>query len=796
VFTTVKVSLFATVLLGAAVLVASFATPSGLQVLQDRNQPTQAAHRQAGPGSAALASARAARHVPESVKKFLARSKGTPGYQVVHHFVESPKSPYGGVIQGSDGNLYGTTVDGGDALAGSVIRLDATGTLTVLHSFSGHDGAGPASALIEASDGSFYGTTLAGLDAAARGTAFKIDASGTLQTLHVFTGADGATPHAGLIQGSDGNFYGTTVYGGANDKGTVFRMDAAGAVTTLHSFAGSDGEFPSGSLVQTSDGNFYGMTDYGGAAGLGTVFKMHPVSGLVTSLHAFEQAQGNTPSGGLIQASDGDLYGATVYGGAGARGTTFKITTAGVLTLLHTFTDDEGARPSGGLMQGSDGNFYGTTSGGGPGAAGIGSVFKMSASGTVATLHFFDGSDGNIPLAGLIQGADGDFYGTTFLGSPWSRGTVFRMNAAGLVTTLTAFPATDAATPSAGLVQARDGNFYGTSQGGGSNFQGSVFKMDASGVVTLLHSFDEDSGLTYPSAELVDGRDGNLYGTTLFGGGDALSGTVFKVDASGVVTTLHAFSATDGSYPYGGLAEGFDGALYGTTAYGGTNNKGTIFKLSRRSRVVTTLHSFAGREGANPEATLVQGGDGQLYGTTPYGGRDGGGTVFKFHRRTGAVTTLHSFGAFSRFFGKNPQGGLAWRDGYLYGTTAYGGVDDMGTVFRMQPGSGHLTLLHSFAGVDGATPQASLIRGSDGKLYGTTYAGGEHDQGVVFAVTASNAVTTLHSFAGSDGARSDSRLLQGRDGYLYGTTSSGGSSHTGVIFRLPRATSSPAVTKR
>ena len=263
------------------------------------------------------------------------------------------------------------------------------------------------------------------------------------------------------------------------------------------------------------------------------------------------------------------------------------------------------------------------------------------------------------------------------------------------------------------------------------------------------------------------------------------------------MTTLHRFAGSDGAYPYAGLLHGNDGNAYGTTYSGGAHNKGVVFKISGRSGAVTTLHSFVGRDGANPQSTLIQaGGFGDLYGTTSSGGRHNQGSVFKMNPRSGAVTTLHSFTRFAGFDGENPQSALALRsDGDLYGTTPYGGAYGKGTIFKIPRMSGALKTLHSFTGTDGATPQANLISGADGNLYGTTYEGGANDEGTVFMVSASGAVTTIHSFVGSDGGNPDSKLIRGSDGYLYGTTSTGGSSDIGVIFRLPIADASPSTTK-
>jgi uncharacterized repeat protein (TIGR03803 family) len=234
-----------------------------------------------------------------------------------------------------------------------------------------------------------------------------------------------------LVQGSDGNFYGTTQVGGTNGSGTVFKITPSGALTTLHSFDGADGSNPAAVLMQASDGNLYGTTEAGGANGnYGTVFKITP-AGTLTTLHSFGGADGWEPAAGLVQASDGNFYGTTYIGGAnGNYGTVFKITPTGTLTTLYSFCSQsgcaDGALPRAGLVQASDGDFYGTTAFGGANYY-EGTVFKITPNGTLTTLHSFDGADGGDPNA-LVQASDGNFYGTTVLGGAnGDNGTVFRL---------------------------------------------------------------------------------------------------------------------------------------------------------------------------------------------------------------------------------------------------------------------------------------------------------------------------------------------------------------------------------
>jgi uncharacterized repeat protein (TIGR03803 family) len=335
---------------------------------------------------------------------------------------------YGSLSTGTDGNLYGTTYQGGANDSGTVFKITTGGALTILHSFDSTDGANPGAGLIQATNGNFYGTTVSG-GANGLGTIFKITAGGTLTTVHNFDFTDGANPYSGLIQATNGSFYGTTVSSEPSGNGTIFKITAGGTLTTLHSFDHTDGSYPYGGLIQAHNGNLYGTTEAGGANcapifGCGTVFEMTP-NGTLTTLDTFDSTDGSQPFGALVQATDGNFYGTTLAGGTKSYGTVFRVSAAGKLTTLHNF-DSNGAYPRGGLIQATDGNLYGTTSGRG-GANGNGTIFEITTGGALTTLHSFD-QTGDSPLGGLLQGTDGSFYGATSYGGTSNYGTVFTLS--------------------------------------------------------------------------------------------------------------------------------------------------------------------------------------------------------------------------------------------------------------------------------------------------------------------------------------------------------------------------------
>ncbi len=341
--------------------------------------------------------------------------------------------PYAQPVQGTSGAFFGIASSGGATGAGTAFTINSSGTFTTLDSFHGTNGDFPRARLVLATDGTFYGTTVMGGTNGGYGTVFNITPSGALTSVHSFGDSDGAAPDAGLIQATNGNFYGTTETGGSQCPGgcgTVFEMTPGGTLTTLHNFDNTDGAGPYAELLQATDGNFYGTTGAGGTKEFGTVFKITP-SGTLTMLYSFKgpDGDGEFPAAGLTQATDGNFYGTTVYGGLG-YGTVFKITPSGTLTLLHSFNGQDGAFPYATWIQATDGNFYGTTTEGGVNGAGV--ILEMTPSGTLTTLHSFDNTDGTFPY-GLAQATDGSFYGTTYEGGAsnacsFGCGTVYNLS--------------------------------------------------------------------------------------------------------------------------------------------------------------------------------------------------------------------------------------------------------------------------------------------------------------------------------------------------------------------------------
>lgn len=362
-------------------------------------------------------------------------------FEILYSFGSSPTdatAPDGMLIQGTDGNFYGATSHGGASGKGVVFKITPAGEETLLHSFTGSpsDGASPENTrLIQGTDGNFYGVTPAG-GAHGHGTIFMLTPEGIETVLYSFAGGtgDGALPFYGLVQGSDGNFYCTTLLGGLNNTGTVFKFTLTGVETILFSFAPFGGVAPTSlyaALLQGSDGNLYGMSSNGGANGHGTVFRI-TAAGVLTVLYSFgssSSGDGIQPNIRLIFGSDGNLYGTTTNGGANDLGTVFKVTPGGAETVLYSFAEQpgDGNNPEGGLVQGSDGSLYGTTAFGGANDLGI--VFKLAPDGVETVLYSFTGGpgDGSRPIGNMVEGSDGNLYGTTSEGGASNQGTFFRI---------------------------------------------------------------------------------------------------------------------------------------------------------------------------------------------------------------------------------------------------------------------------------------------------------------------------------------------------------------------------------
>lgn len=725
-------------------------------------------------------------------------------------------NPRGTPIIASDGNLYGIGTTGGANGQGGFYRYRLTGPnageYRVLYSLQdqteGCYGLGDVGSLIEGSDGNLYGTTSACGGPNFRGTVFKLTKAGVLTVLKNFstpaTAADGSTSRAALTQGTDGAFYGSTTAGGthANGGGTIFRVTADGTFTLLHSFAGDEGvegSRPSGAMALGSDGNFYGTTEVGGPVepggsrlnGRGTVFRITP-AGVFTRLYTF-YGDSTNPDGvtgvdtraGLVRAGDGNFYGVTSSGGSSI----YRVTPAGVVSQVYAFQSNFGACDPNGyslvatLTLGGDGLLYGTTQFCGlrpadtgnnnpnaPDNNGGGTVFSFNINGSSFTRLITLSStptEGRFPSGALVQASNGSFYGVTATDASTKKlgGTIFSLTPGGVLNTvhvLTNNPnfSIEGRQPEASLTIGPDGAFYGTAEFGGVNSVGSVFRVTAAGDYTTLYNFAQGTDGFKPAAALTLGNDGNFYGTAQFGGTgeNGGSGTIFRISPSGTYTKLYDFAVGSSNVrgAPGKLLLASDGNFYGTTVAGSpdrSSDLGAVYRMTPAG-VVTVLHTFTGPDGVNPLGGVIQGADGALYGTTAGGGSTTRGTVFRV-TLAGVYSTIHTFTNVTPGQGISPSSLLLLaRDSNFYGTARNINFNDSrGLVYRLTPQGQYSVVYRSSSLEEEDGLEDEPIQASDGDLYVATRNDGAFNFGSVIAISGpADRVLDLSASAGPGSA--------------------------------------------
>ncbi len=749
---------------------------------------------------------------------------------VLHAFsnqLVDEKYPIGKLLQASDGFLYGTTAQGGAGGYGTIFREDpTTNTMTVLYSFTGVNGTGtgayPQAGLIQATNGKLYGTTLSGGVNQSDGTAFSVDLSTspvTVTKIHDFnnTPTDGSGPYfGGLVQGSDGLLYGTTYQGGQSNQGTVFRMGLDGSgFTLLHSFHSgtqADGYRPDTSLAEADDGRLFGTVRFGGANGYGAVFYLNKDGSGFGLAHSFNSgpADGREALGQLTKGIDGKLYGTAHYGGTYDLGIVYVIdpsTPDSGFSIVYSFDGETGAWPLAGLSVAGSGTLYGATSAGGQN--GYGTVFSLDTSAAFSVLAGFNGSDAWSPYSPPILGADGNLYGTSEYGGIRVQltngngyGSLYSIDPNGNSTLLHSLGEyEDGFSAQSTPVLGQDGNLYGATYSGGIFKQGVFFQANPQGGYQILHIFHDDgSGFgegAHPTS-VMQGPDGSFYGTCESNDTPLRYGTIWKIDPSGsIFTVLYRFNGLNGLVPEGRLLVGLDGRLYGTTTLGGAPGGGTIFRVGTDGSGFTLLHEFhpgSGNDGYSPYAGLAQDAAGVLYGATSAGGASNLGTVFKLNPNGTGFTVLHSL---TQAEGANPQGtpvlGVESGRTYLYVLCKAGGsLNGGGTLIRVDTQTGAASIIHSFhvanPDADGAVPLGDLLLGADGALYGTCSGGGSQpltNRGTAWRCDTAGNFTTLTTFTQGFGWVPLAGLAQDGSGTLYGVVSQAGTNGGGTLFSIP-----------
>lgn len=705
--------------------------------------------------------------------------------------------PWAGPIIVS-GKLYGTTTYGGSNGIGVMYEYNlTTSTFSLLHTFTGtnsgtpslSDGAYPEGALLyNPADGYLYGVTTNGDEPGStnnQGTVYKIKTDGTgyaviYDFLDTAGGGYAYDPGEGLALDSTGYLWGTTDYA-AGYNGGLFKLKTDGTGYQFmfgFSSAGSNPYNPESDVITASDGNLYFECVNGGAYGFGTIEKVVPSTGAVTTLWNFDGYTGAYPydqeHGTYLQrrlfqgATDHNLYGVTSDGGTHGLGTLYKLTLAGVATPVANFSYADAANYSNPPIQVGTSfyltSYYGGVTAANGGTNGDGAAMSVTSTGTLKVIQSFYTQDVYSTQSGLVQ--DGSLlYAAGINGGNFSCGGVYTINpTTGAYNVIHNFNNNYPTQPGTGwegayahaplLLNPNDGSLYGDTDGGGRYGSGTLFKMSKTGTYTKIRDIDAGTDGYYLADALTVGygSDKYLYGAFYYSGlveGGPSGGTIFKTDTAGKnFSVLHAFSSANGGPydPYSTIVEDSTNTLWGATYVGGAHGYGTIFKISNKGAGFTDVYDFDSTHGAYPYLDRLALVGSVLYGTTQSGGTNGDGVIWSYNTSTNTFSVVYNFNNNSPSYnGYSPYGGVVYSstNNALYGTCYGGGASGDGTVWSYNLGTSAFTVLHSFTGYnsgnppasDGANPYEGVILGSDGLLHGTTYNGGQYNQGTLFTQT-------------------------------------------------------------
>jgi uncharacterized repeat protein (TIGR03803 family) len=639
----------------------------------------------------------------------------TKAYTVLHHFTNQYPTPEGtapraGVMQASNGKLYGVAMD-------MIYEFDLpTKTYKALHNFQHALGSVACENLVEGDNNTLLGMTVAG-GTYDQGVLFEYNIPTDTYAVKFHFGAtiaNGMHPMGGLMRASNGKFYGMTAEGGNDDRGTIFEYDQSTSQLTTRKFFGrnndgyADGRHPYSSMIEHPNGKLYGTTIYGGNWGVGTIFEYDLATNQVRLLTIFNFSV-NNPIGGVTLAPNGHLYGVNYGGLLGNSGIAlyhYDLTQEKFVYDVHNIGATKGP-----LLLASDGNLYGVAETYGSNSSG--SLFRFDLSGPTPsgeTLFSFDFStEGANPYGDLTQAYNGKFYGMTNIGGPLNGGVIFEYDP---VTKEYQhkhhFLGSEQSLPRGGFTLHPNGKLYAMITNGGhtTGWLGAVVEFDPEqGVVTNKAAFDELAGNTLSEAsfgsrsycKLLLAPNGKMYGLASTGGTNSI-GTIFEYDpAEHTIVKKYDFVQSIGAKPNGSFMLASDGKIYGTAREGGTYESGTIFEYNYITNVVTKKVDFEPYTGIYPEGTLVEGDDQVLYVTTaaisPF--TNTSSALMKYNLQTGVLENVATLVGHS-------NGRLLNHDGKLYGMEM---ADPMGMLFEFNPQTNERKDIHGFTGPDGAWPE-------------------------------------------------------------------------------------------
>ncbi len=541
----------------------------------------------------------------------------TSVYTTIYNFdYVTGVAPGGKLFQANDGKLYGMTSQGGSNGSGVIFSFNIlTSVYKVVQDFN--PGLAGFGTLSQASNGQLYG--LAGPSSIFYQTGILFSIDPVTQSVSVLKSLDvnsGYWPLGSLIEGNDGLLYGMTQKGGSSDAGVIFSFDPISlAYTKIHDFDNTNGANPQGALLQASNGKLYGTAFKGGASKNGVIFSLDPASKTYVKLKDFTRTivEGSNPFGSLVAGTDGKLYGTTLGGGVNGVGIIFSFDPiSSTYSPLKDFADASGAFPTGSLVQASDGKLYGVTSKGGSTGSGVIFSFDPLTKTYTVVKDFNDYQNGSSPGGGLIEATNGKLYGVLMPVSQNSDGVIYSFDPQ----TSTFTKETDfyysmgagGVSPIGSLLQANNGKLYGLTVYGGQFDYGVIFSFDpTTRSLTTLHDFDNQSVVSLPVGKFTQGTDGKIYGTTHSG-----YGIIFSIDPSNPnsgYSILKNFSSAnsdfDGASPIS-IMQASDGKLYGMTSIGGTYGLGTVFSLDPTSITYTKLKDFDSTSGTNPQSSFIE----------------------------------------------------------------------------------------------------------------------------------------------------------------------------------------------
>lgn len=688
-----------------------------------------------------------------------------------------------GACQAQSSNFYGVALSGGTSNDGAIFKTTNQGdSLEIVYNFQSYIGKAPVyEDLCQASNGKFYGTTeFGGLDD--KGVLFEYDPVSKVYIVRHsfgFLPGDGIKPESGVIQAANGKIYGVTTEGGYHNDGCIYAYEPItnyyGVVFNFDEY--SSGLKPIGGLIQASNGKLYGTTYYGQTVsqnkGMGNIFEFSIVDSSFVEKYSFSYniINGHHPLGELLEVN-GVLYGTTKLGGHG-QGVLYKYTiSTNNLTLVHKFIGpDTGLHPMAGLVLATNGKLYGTTKEGGVNNLGVLYEYNDSNN-TVTKLVDFDGSNkGKFPTGKLVE-AYGSLYGHTTQGGSQNKGVLFAYNIIQDTFSIKKiFQGYDGQCPFGTPILATNGKLYGVTAGGGEGTQGVLYEYNIFTSVYYKHfDFNIDNG-SNPHGELCYASNGNLYGVTQTGASVGV-GTIYEFDPISITYTKKATfdRTTTGAYPKGGLVQAPNGCFYGSTKEGGAYSTGTIFKYNPINDILSVMVDLkqTTTTGMDPVVAMTMAPNGKIYGSLSKGGSGPyGGSLFEIDPSNDSFTLLVSFASYQ---GNKPNGKLLYAsDGKLYVVTKEGGNGNSGVLYSYDLVNDTLIKHVDFSQVFiGRNPIGNLVEISNGKICGVVQSNGSNGA-AIFEYDFINNVTSLKkNLLSADISYVYSGLMKASNGKIYG----------------------------